>query len=608
MEKLNLILESLTDLQKDFIGFFFNPEFFLKQTIFILYVLLLFYVMYGSGKVLNKLFFDKSYDGRFSNFINFALGFSLISNVIFILGLLGLLTNFNIFLTLLFFIGISIWSFLKWPIKLNIEIKRNLNWVKILSIFFILVAMLRLIPPQTAGDPLDYHLRFPRIYMDTHTLMIPALGDESYTTVPHLPELFYILTQVISNGLMTHVVHFGFFVLIFFLLYKVNFLANNREQVGPLSALMFVSAPLMLQLGTQAFSDFPALFCFLLSVGLLLTSKLNKKNLILSGILLGVAMASKIWILFYYPFAVLFLFIILRNTNFIDKVKKTLLYITCSFIIVAPWYIRAIVLVGNPFYINTSQGQNTQTYSNTTMFLRNFTMTGFSEKFNFTLEYGFFILIGLLSLFLIKRKEVYKYKKFFLLLIILTLPVFFFPLGFGRGRYSLPYMLLSYQISATGLLYITKNNFVKVVTVVLWSCLAIYYMVNTFIILPYGFGWANADNFLRKNLSKDTASYYDFNGQFTRNIDKNETITNYGVYELYYANFKYKNVFYFINQDTHVFKLPNNIHKLLIRGGDFKWLCNYLNIKNCSDYSVRLITSDLRTKQYLYNIKYDKSI
>lgn len=605
MEKLHLILESVTDLQKDFIGIFFDPEFVLKQTLFFLYVLLLFYVMYGSGRVISKLFFDKTYDSRLTHFINFALGYSLISNLMFIFGLLGILTELNILIALLFLTAISIWTFIKWPIRFNFQLKGKSNWIKAFCFIFIFIALLRLIPPQTAGDPLDYHLRFPRIYIAEHTIMIPALGDESYTTVPHLPELFYILTQVVSNGLMTHVVHFGFFVLIFFLLFKINFLNKNGTNGSTISALMFVSAPLMLQLGTQAFSDFPALYCFLLSVGILLTSKLHKRNIVLSGILLGVSLASKIWILFYYPFAILFLILLLRKETFSTILKKTTLFVFSSLAIVLPWYIRAIVLVGDPFYVNTSQGQATQTYSHTAMFLRNFTVAGFSEKFNFTLEYGFFIVIGLFSLIFMKRKEIFKYKKFLLLLILLTVPVIFFPLGFGRGRYSLPYMLLAYQLAAVGLTFTMKKYLVRVGILLLFSALSLYYLFNTLVILPYGVGWANRDNFLRKNLAKDYASYYDFNGQFTRNIDKNETVTNYGVYELYYADFKYKNVFYFINQETHTFKLPRNIHKLLIRGGDFSWLCNYLNIKNCSDYKVSLITSDLRTKQYLYNIKYD---
>lgn len=606
MEKLRLILESVNDLQKDFIGVFLDPEFFLRQTLFLIYVLLLFYIMYGTGRILAKLFFEKNYDSRLSHFINFALGYSFISILIFIVGLIGLLTELNMILLVGVLTIVSIWSFKRWPVKFQLTIDKNRNWIKILSFVFITIAFLRLVPPQTAGDPLDYHLRFPRIYLENHTLMIPALGDESYTTVPHLPELFYILTQVVSNGLMTHVVHFGFFILIFFLLYRVNLLDKNDNKKSALAALMFVSAPLMIQLGTQAFSDFPALYCFSLSVVLLLTSKIQKTNIILSGVLLGVALASKIWILFYYPFAVLFLILLLKNNKLMDKAKKTLLFGLSSLIIVLPWYIRAIILVGNPLYINTSQGQNTQTYSHTEMFMKNFTLAGFSEKFNFTLEYGFFIVIGLLLLFFVKRKEIFKYKKFFLLLILLMLPVLFFPLGFGRGRYSLPYMLLTYQLAAVGLIYFIKNYLFKIGLIILFACLALYYLFNTLVILPYGLGWANKDNFLRKNLAKDPASYYDFNGQFTRNIKKYETVTNYGVYELYYADFKYKNVFYFINQETHIFKLPSNISKLLVRGGDFDWLCKHLGITNCKDYTVTLITSDLRTKQYLYNIKYGR--
>ena len=131
MEKLHLILESVTDLQKDFIGIFFDPEFFLRQTVFFLYVLLLFYVMYGSGRVVVRLFFDKSYDSRLTHFINFALGYSLLSNLMFILGLFGILTELNILIVLLFLTAISIWTFIKWPIRFYLQIPKKNNWLKI---------------------------------------------------------------------------------------------------------------------------------------------------------------------------------------------------------------------------------------------------------------------------------------------------------------------------------------------------------------------------------------------------------------------------------------------------------------------------------------------
>jgi len=608
MGKIHLITESIKDLQNDFIGIFFNPEFFLIQTLFLFYVLMLFYVMFGVGRVVNRVFFEKHYDKRLSHFVSFALGYSLISTAIFVLGLFGHLTTNNVAILVTVLFVITIYSFLKWPINLSLRTVGKFNWIKFFSAIFLIIALLRLIPPQTAGDPLDYHLRFPRIYLDAHTIMIPALGDESYTTVPHLPELYYILTQIVSNGSMTHVIHFGFFVMIFFLLYKVNLFKLASSNIGPLSALMFASAPLMIQLGTQAFSDFPALLCFILSAEILLVSKLNKRNLILSGLLLGVALASKIWILYYYPFVVIFLYILLRKKPSVEKVKNISIFLASSMLVVLPWYFRAIVLVGNPFYVNTSQGQNTQTYSHIEMLIRNFTVAGFSEKFNLTFEYGVFIYLGIIvSFVLLKKLKIFQNKKYFLLLLLLILPVIFFPIGLGRGRYSLPYMLLSFQVAGFGLSYLLRTFIFRVAIIILFLCLALYYLMNTLIILPYGFGWANGDLFLRRNLAKDYASYYDFNGQFTRNINKNETVTNYGVYEMYYADFKYKNVFYFINQDTHIFLLPNEIKKLLVRGGDFKWMCEYLEIKNCSDYSVKLITKDLRTKQYLYNIKYDKS-
>ena len=606
MEKIHLIANSLHNLQTDFTGFSFRPELLIANVYFFLFVFLLFYILYGIGKITERVCFKDSYNPILSPFIKFALGFIIVATSFFMLGFASELTTTNALVLLFILLLISITEFINYPERIAIqEIVRKPNAIKLFSIVFILIAFLRLIPPQTAGDPLDYHLRFPRVYLNAHSMMIPPLGDESYTTVPHLPEMLYLLTQIVSNGWMSHVVHFGFFIMIFLLLYNVNIFYRKKKSLGPISGLMFISAPLLIQIGTQAFSDLPALFCFIVSCEILILSQYSTRSTILSGVLLGAALASKIWMLYYFPFVILFFALLLRDKGIGNKIKKTILFVISSLVVVLPWYIRGFLLAGNPFYLNVAQGQTSQSYSLLRSFLDNYTAKGFVQKFQFSFEFGFFMYLGILVFFLFLSKTKKQFEpKFYLLLFLIFIPAIIFPLTIGQGRYALPYMVLLYFPASLGLSMAIHKYYGKLIVFSLFTILAIYYLLNTLITLPYGLGWADKDSYLRRNLIMDPVSYYDFNGQFTKNLRSFETVANYGVSEMYYADFKYKNVFYFVDQSKHMLSFPVAIKKLLIRGGNFNWFCRIVQIKNCSDYQASLITRDLNAKQYLYNIKY----
>lgn len=151
-----------------------------------------------------------------------------------------------------------------------------------------------------------------------------------------------------------------------------------------------------------------------------------------------------------------------------------------------------------------------------------------------------------------------------------------------------------------------RVTFVNLTAFSLFFILVFYYGVNTLIMLPYAFNWADQNKYLTRVLSKDNSSYYDFNRLFDNKIDRNDLVATYGFFGFYYADFKYidiNNVFPTKNRSFDDL-IKVNAAKLLIKGGDFLWFCNFLHIQGCDERKVRLLaTFPKETKKYnLYKI------
>lgn len=606
MAYLNLILDSYKFLAEDFTGFSISPYWILEKFFHFGFVFLLMLIIYSLGRIILRNFFKDFYKKSYSFFLSISLGYILLASFVFVLGFFGWLSAFNVVLLLVGVLVITLGELRKYPA--TITLKKNLfsfNPIKFLILGFVIIAFLRLIPPQSAGDPLDYHLRFPRIYLFEQTMMIEPLGDESYTTVPHLPEMLFIISQIFTNGEASRVIQFAFFVVIVVFLYRVNIFPSAGKISNQLTCLLFVSAPFVLELSYQAFSDYPALLCILLSYFILLKEKLSKKGLVLSGILFGGALASKLWLLFYFPFGVLFVLMIMKEKSIIAKAGKSLYFIVPALLIVALWYIRGFILIGDPFYVNTDQGRVTKDYSLLGNMLFFLSPPGFISRFTLPTDYGPFYIVGLvIALAGILLKKIKLSKKYYLFVLMITAIAVFLPYQIASGRYPLPYMVFVYCLSGLGFLLVINIRLIKSILIALFMVLLSYYSFNTFVVLPYGLGWADANSYLKRELVKDHASYFDYNGEFTKNISKNEEIITYGVFELYYAHFRYKNAYYFIDQSKGTFKMPLRFNKMLIRGGSFEWFCKVNGLTNCREYRVSPITFDEHSKQYLYKIEY----
>ncbi len=602
MHRIGLILQSINDLKADFIGINFSVAGFSSKIIQFLLVGLLFYIMYCAGRFIDRKLFKGHYSASLSIFVRFSLGYIIIGTSIFLLGFFSVLTPLTIILLLLGFALFTHFEVKKNSIIVKLHDFGALNGYKILCTCLVFIYLLRLIPPAAAGDSLDYHVTFPRTYLYNHSMMIPPMGNESYSTVPHLPEMLYIPSEVFSHGEMSRIIHFGFFVLVLLLLYRVNVVNKKLKDVGPISAVLFAIAPLVLHISTSAFSDFAAVLCLIVSGYILFGKKMTTKSIVLSGLLMGGALASKIWVLCFFPFYLAFFAYLAYKER--KVISRTFIYLISSLSVPALWYVRSFLLTGNPLYINENLGRNDANVSLIKYIQNGLNSNYLNYRFHLNADYGFLYLLGLLFAILFFKK-LYKLidRKYFILIIILFVASLVLPISFVAGRYAFPYLLPVYTISAAGFAVVPKRYYPKVIILFVGFVMTAYYAFNTFIILPYGLGWAHKDAYIKRNLIKDVASYYDYNGKFGSSISKDETVMTYGMSEFYYADFRYKNLYYFYDQKNRRLNIPVKITKLLVRGGDFKWICGRVGISNCNEYVVKVITSDASSNQFLYNIR-----
>lgn len=64
-------------------------------------------------------------------------------------------------------------------------------------------------------------------------------------------------------------------------------------------------------------------------------------------------------------------------------------------------------------------------------------------------------------------------------------------------------------------------------------------MLATKKFLPYVLGLESKDRFLTSNLNYQAGDFYDLDGYFAENIQKDDRVLVYGIHNLYYVNFPY---------------------------------------------------------------------
>jgi hypothetical protein len=222
---------------------------------------------------------------------------------------------------------------------------RTASYVAVAGLLALPIVGLALYPP-TAWDATMYHLPIARTYAEHHSLVwnqdirvafFPQLG-ETLDSVALL--LFDDVTAQLLQTSMLMAVAAGAFCL-----------AGNLagQAAGLWAALLWLSNPLALAMGTAAMTDVQAtLFAFLGIVAYLRWKEMKSPGwACLSGALLGFAAATKY--LGLIPLAIVGLLFCAASLPR-RECRAPALFLLVALLVSLPWYGRTFLLTGNPTY------------------------------------------------------------------------------------------------------------------------------------------------------------------------------------------------------------------------------------------------------------------
>lgn len=585
-------------LQSDFIGIVFNFPGILLIILNIFFVFLLIVIFYLIGKKIRLLFFKKEELLKLNCFVDIALGYIFIGTGIALLGVFSILYNLiiYIFLSLAAFTALYPFIDLKYRLRELFYVVENFfasfkknKWILLAVLGFVIVAFLRLIPPEIGEDAIGYHTSLPYLYLKNHSILIdPKYSFGLVFPVPQLGEMLYVFTQSLGLKDTSRYTHFGFYVLVILLLCCV--FNKKRRHTGLNAALLFVTAPIVIQVSSKANGDFQWLFLWLLSILILTKKKINKEEIRLSAILFGGVLATKIWTIAYIPIFLLFFIITNRDTRRFGNASIN--FLIFSFLVPFLWYVRSYLLTGNPFFPGLSQNSISSLFDILGKDI------GFaSQLFNFStlIVFSPLFYMGILFIFFFRLssiKNLFRSRLFLLTVLLLTghlfLPRHIFP-RYLMGVYLVTVIIVSIVINRlTG-----EKKLLGLVFFSGYIIVLLYYVSNTVLTLPYGFGWADKNRYLTRILSKDNSSYYDFDKLFNKWISEKDLVATYGIGGYYYANFSYIDSSVVFNNKNKSFDLlkSKKVSHLLIQGGDLYWYCRKLELRGCMERKVKLVAS-----------------
>ena len=603
------ILDRILLLKHDYVGLPSNLIPFQTFTIGILLALLLTYVSYSLGKkVVSKIISVEHLE--FDYLIYIAIGYIIFCTGISIIGFLSLLNTvaLNAYLLLILLIALSPFSNIRQMISdlLN-SFKKTLSpltknkFLFLWLVLFVFLAIVMLVNPEIRED--QYHVDFPRIYLNNQTIMIPPKEQLHVSASPMLAEMSYIAGIFLWSVESARYIHFTFYL--FTLLTLLEFSKLRKHEFAIYVPLIFVTAPVVIHETSSMYTDFQWLFFFLLSILILLSKPLSVKKTTLSGIMLGAMVSVKLWTIIFLPVSIIFLSVITRGS--LPKKIKSILFLGLGVIGISfLWFLRAFILTGNPifpaFTSMTGLGYLNEYYGISHYLGINFFLLNPLSLIN---VFSPLFFLGLVFI-LYQLKENLKLLSLNLFKYSLTLLATYLVIQYIYGRYLMGLYVLLIFVASIGFYGVLKKfKSIKILLSLFLLLFFLYYFISQLLILPYTFGLASKNNYLTRILSRDNSSYYDFGGKFNKYISKNDYVATFKIFGYYYADFKFIDVNFIFDRNKDFDDLKQKgITKLFIKGGDINYFCDTAGILNCSKNKYELISSyNEFPTYYLYAIK-----
>lgn len=406
------------------------------------------------------------------------------SYLVFALGLAGALSKpYILALTIEFAVFII---FLLRTQKISVRLSRY-SWVLIilLAIQF-LVNLIGALGPELGFDALWYHLTIPKIWLNAQRIFFVPDGRYYYSAMPKLVEMLYLAGLSFGNEIYAKIIHLGFGVLALGVIYKISRRYLSQEY-SLLACVIFYANLVVGWQSITAYIDLGRTFFEVLALYYLLEKKYLK-----SGLVLGLAISTKLLALGSLPIFLILLFLEKRSWRLLLRFTVT------AILVPLPWFVFSYVSTGNPLYPIFSGYDLSDVrylFDFITIFLRS------PDPLS-----PIYLMILPLVVYFRKRLPVTV-----TVYCLLAMIVWWLIPRTGGGRFILPY-LPAFSVLVAIAIKELKDEVIKktlVILVVFISLVSIGYraMANAKF-LPVILGEQSKQDFLNKNLDKDFGGAY----------------------------------------------------------------------------------------------------
>lgn len=610
-ELIQNIVIRINFLQQDYIGPKLDFSFLIYLIQGFIFTFILLFCSYFIGQLIRKHLLSINVL-NINTLIDIALGYLLIGTGIAILGFFSLLNSFSISIYVLLVLLLSSYLFRKQKRNISKYLKdiriylnriRENKFVLMWTFVFVFVAFVNLINPEIRED--QYHVDFPKIYLNEKTIMVPPMEQLHVSAAPLLSEMTYLIGIFIFSNESARYVHFVFYLATLLTLFSISL--NNKYKFSSYAPLLFASAPVVIHETSSMYVDFQWIIMFLLTIYLIsYIKKFTKKELVLVGLLIGGMVSIKLWTIVFIPLLTFFITwkIFSLNKSFLKKFL-TLLFSIILFPTI--WFVRSFILTGNPFYPAFSSIinlENTKEYYglfhyigiNSSLINPKTLINVFSPLFFLGILLFFYKLSKNLTFI---KNDLFKFTGAILLLYL--------SIQYPFGRYLLGLYIALIFFSSIGLFTFEKYfKYSKHLISILLIILSSYYLINSVLILPYTIGIADKNKYLTRILSKDNSSYYDFDRKFDKHIDKLDRVATYKIFGYYYAKFNFLDVNFIFNKNNLTFNTLTDKRFKYVFTKDYTIddMCKNLKIKKCNpDLYVLISSYNKYPNYYLYRLK-----
>lgn len=219
----------------------------------------------------------------------------------------------------------------------------NAGWIwGVIFAIFTVVYFFNALQPEISSDGSSYHLGFVGRYMRAHGFV--RITTNMYASLGQGIELLFLPAYIVGRHSAGALVHFGFLVALCLAIFAYG-RRIGKPWVGAAASLLTYLSPVAGLDGTTAYIDVGTaaiVFCCFYWLEIWDEDR-NPKFLIPIGLLAGYAYAAKYTAFTILPFALLWIAIRSR------KLKPVAVVAALSLVMVAPWMIKNVAVVQNPF-------------------------------------------------------------------------------------------------------------------------------------------------------------------------------------------------------------------------------------------------------------------